>query len=303
MSIYPTMLPILFCAGLGYLSIKFMLLKQTKQRLLSKTTRTVFIPALLFVNTATLAVPSGYSWHFLAAYYCGVIVVFVLTNLISRCILRTSLDKQGSFSVAATYSNTVMVGIPVCLYMLGERALLPVFILLSINTLVVFGLGIIWAEWQSTSVKSLSKRIFNVGGALILNPLIASLLMGSLLRVLHITIPPVIEHTLAFIAQAALPLSLFILGASLYQYSLRKQWRPALVISLIKLIVLPLCVWLFSRYLFELKPLWASVATLVAAMPVGLNAYFFSDTQNSGADTVGASILISTLLSLSLIHI
>ena len=143
MSVYPIMLPILFCIGLGYLSTKFALLKRTHHRSLSKITRTVFIPALLFVNTATLAVPSGYSWHFLAAYYCGVLIVFVLANLISRCILRTPLNKQGAFSVAATYSNTVIVGIPVCLYMLGERALLPVFILLSINTLVVFGLGII----------------------------------------------------------------------------------------------------------------------------------------------------------------
>jgi predicted permease len=69
------------------------------------------------------------------------------------------------------------------------------------------------------------------------------------------------------------------------------------VIALLKLVVHPLIVWLLATKVFAMPPAYAGVATLFAAMPVGINAYLLAMRYRTETGLIAASLLVSTLLA------
>jgi predicted permease len=49
---------------------------------------------------------------------------------------------------------------------------------------------------------------------------------------------------------------------------------------------------------FEMPPLWAKVAIVLGAMPVGVNVYLFSVRYHAGEAESATAVLLSSILSL-----
>ena len=92
--------------------------------------------------------------------------------------------------------------------------------------------------------------------------------------------------------------TLFILGTTLHQYRVRSETKPALLITAIKLVLLPVLMTVTMVLVFDIEPLWVKTAVLAAAMPVGINAYVFSMRYNTGQAPVAAASVISAVISL-----
>jgi predicted permease len=67
----------------------------------------------------------------------------------------------------------------------------------------------------------------------------------------------------------------------------------------LKLIVHPLAVWALATLVFDVPPLWAKVAIVVAAMPVGVNVYLFGVRYDAGQPESATAILLSSILSVA----
>ena len=52
-----------------------------------------------------------------------------------------------------------------------------------------------------------------------------------------------------------------------------------------------------TRYVFSVPALWAKVAILIAALPVGVNTYLFAVRYDAGQAESASAILLSSLLS------
>lgn len=89
----------------------------------------------------------------------------------------------------------------------------------------------------------------------------------------------------------------FVLGGILNQYQFQCNLLHSVLLVVLKLVVLPFMVWLFSFKLFDIDVVWASVALLTSAMPIGINAYFFAANYAVNESTVASSIIISTVVS------
>lgn len=105
-----------------------------------------------------------------------------------------------------------------------------------------------------------------------------------------------LEYSITLLSQAAVPAPLFVLGASLNKYKMRGNISPALVVAL-KMLLLPLIVWLFVFRVFSVDPLWASTALLTAAMPIGISVYVFSQKYQKYEAPIATGIVPSTVLS------
>lgn len=106
-----------------------------------------------------------------------------------------------------------------------------------------------------------------------------------------------LEYSITLLSQAAVPAALFVLGASLNKYKMRGNISPALVIVALKMLLLPLIVWLFVFRVFSVDPLWASTALLTAAMPIGISVYVFSQKYQKYEVPIATGIVPSTVLS------
>ena len=91
-------------------------------------------------------------------------------------------------------------------------------------------------------------------------------------------------------------LALVTVGIGLTAYRISEGLREAIVISVVKLAVLPLLVWLLSR-LIGLPPLETSVIVLMASIALGVNAYLMAREFRALEGPVSTALLVSTVAS------
>jgi hypothetical protein len=257
----------------------------------------IAIPVLLFNSLARVELPAQFNWQFLFSYYVVVVLIYGLGIWMSKRWFAHSPQEQGIFGLGAAYSNTILVGLPVISAGLGDAALLPLFMLISIHSAVLFFIVMILMERGNGSHHSPGQIALQTAKNLARNPIILGLAAGLLFNVLAIPIPPLIEAPLTLLGQASLPCALFALGASLYSYKIAGHLAEAWTMIGLKMALQPRLVWVLAFLVFHLDPLWGAVAVMTAGMPVGVNAYIFAEKYQVGMATLSTAVLLSTVLT------
>ncbi|MBV1871364.1 MAG: AEC family transporter [Gammaproteobacteria bacterium] len=304
MDVIETIFPILAIALVGYGVANRGYLKQQECDAISKFVFSYLIPSLLFIATAKVKIPDNMEWTFLFSYYFSVLVVYLIGACLGRAIFKYNPSEQSVFGMGSAYSNATIIGIPVCSLALGEESLLPLFIIISVHNLALFTIGTIIAERGSLTLSNGLNDLVLLLKQLVTNPITGSLIAGGIINYSNIPIYAPLEESLSLIADAAIPSALFVLGASLYRYQIKGHVGSAFLMVTLKILFLPLLVWLLLFQVFTIDPLWASTALVVSAMPVGISAYIFSKKYQACEAPVAAAIVISTLgsaLSLSIV--
>jgi len=290
--------PVLALALAGYAAARSGWLQMPEYVALSRFTFNLVIPCLLFINMAHAGIPANFGVDFLLAFYLAVISVYVIAAIIAALLFKANAAWQAVFAMSTTYSNTTVVGIPLVMQTLGEQALLPLFLIIATQNLVLFSVGTVVAEREHFNARAVLHSISRLLKQLLGSPLTASLLAGLAVNLLGIPIYAPLDTSLSLMSQAAIPCALFVLGTTLHQYRVGDQLKPALLITALKLVLLPTLMAVSMLVIFDIDPLWAKTAILGAAMPVGISAYVFSIRYDIGQAPVAAASVISTLASL-----
>jgi predicted permease len=257
------------------------------------------IPVMLFRSMATTELPETIAWGYLGSFYLGAVGSFVLGTMIARLAFGGPFERQAIVGFGCTFGNTVLLGIPVVLTGFGEQAGLPLFLLLAFHSSVLFTAITIILEAAGGGRESLREVPLKALKGLAGNPILWGLLGGIGFNLLGLRLPAAIERWTELVAGAAVPCALFSMGASLRAYRITGALQPALVMVALKLIVHPLAVWALATLVFDVPPLWAKVAIVVAAMPVGVNVYLFGVRYDAGQAESATAILLSSILSVA----
>jgi predicted permease len=126
------------------------------------------------------------------------------------------------------------------------------------------------------------------------NPLIIACVVGLLMNVAGIGMPPLIGPLLDILGRAALPIGLLAVGAGLDLAAIRPAGPAVAAAASLKLLVLPVLTFLLCRT-FGVEGTTAAVAVLYASMPNSATAYVMA--RQMGGDTVmlAGSITATTL--------
>lgn len=297
MAVFETIFPILAIALFGYILARKKYFTQGECDAISKFVFTYAIPSLLFISTAKATIPEDMNWEFLFSYYIVVIIIYVLSICVGKYFFQYKAAQQSVLGMGAAYSNASIIGIPICSYALGEKALLPLFIIISVHNLSLFTIGTLAAERNTISASSFIQNITKLLIQLLTHPITGSLVLGGLINILDIEIYRPLENAISLMSSAAIPMALFALGMLLNKYKIQGNITPALVIVGFKVVLFPLLVWILVFQVFSIDPLWASTALLVSAMPVGITAYIFSLKYQVCEAPIATAIVISTLSS------
>ena len=264
---------------------------------ISRFVFTIAIPVLLFNSIAKVELPAQFNWQFLLSYYIVALIIYGIGMWASKQWFRQSPKEQSAFGLGAAYSNTILVGLPLISAGLGDEALLPLLMLISIHSAVLFFIFLVLIERGNGTGNSSRQIAVITLKNLIRNPIIIGLLLGLAFNLLNIPIPQLIDNTLSILGRSALPCALFVLGASLNAYKIAGHFGQAWTIVALKLFLQPLLVWVLAFVIFNLDPLWGAVAVMVAGMPVGINTYILAQQYKVGMATLSTAILLSTLLA------
>jgi malonate transporter len=113
---------------------------------------------------------------------------------------------------------------------------------------------------------------------------------------------PVLIDTLEVLGQAALPIMLLCVGASLKLRGLTADAMPVALSALGKLAVFPLAI-LGAAALLGLDAEAAAVALIYGALPTGVAAYTLSRQMGGDAPLMATMITFQTLLSFAVMPI
>ena len=131
-------LPVFGLVVVGYAAVRLRWLADDAVRGLSLFVFNFALPAMLFRTLARTQLPERMEWAFLLSFYGAALMVFGLGMVVARRGFGRPLVGQGLAGLAASYGNTVLLGIPIVLAAFGGDAAVPLFLIVATQNLVLF---------------------------------------------------------------------------------------------------------------------------------------------------------------------
>jgi predicted permease len=261
-------------------------------------TRFVFvvaIPAFLFRLMSDFSRLPPVDARLLVAYFGGCALLYVLARVVAARAFRMDGAQQSIFAVGTIFSNNVLLGIPLAKITLGDASLPAVSLVLIFNSFVLWTLVTVSIEWARN--RDFSPRgIARTARDVVTNPVVAGILLGTAFGFTGLVLPAMVDEPLKLVSQAAVPMSLIVLGMGLAEYGIRAEWRASVALTALKLAALPLLVYAVARALaLPLRETQAVV--MMASLPVGANVYLMARQFGSLEGPVASSLVLSTLLA------
>jgi len=291
-------LPVFGLLAVGYAAGWVRLLPEVAVTGLSTYVFNLAVPLLIFRTVGAGSLPDVSPWAFWAAYFLGVAGTWGLASLIARFVLGADLLRAGIGGCAASYSNTLLLGLPLVLTAFGDAGAIPLFLLLSVHLPVMMVASILIGEAAGQGGgDSVAKLARDTVLSVATNPIIVGIAAGFLWRLGGLAMPAAADKIVNAIADTAIPCALIAMGLTLRRYGIGGDLKLTAVIVAAKLVVHPLLVLLAAK-LFGLPPVWAGVAVLFAAAPSGITSYVVASRYNTGIGAISSAILIGTGLAL-----
>ena len=300
-----SLLPVVLLIGIGFAAGRLKLIRGEAVRDLSNLVFLVLVQALLFRTMATADL-ARLDLRSVALYYIVAGAMFF-----ALLFIRGLTSRSAVLALAAIFSNTLMIGVPLVQLAYGQAGLVHLFTLISMHALILLTLATVVLELlvaREQAAAGLGPRrhiAATVAQAVknaILHPVPLPIIAGFLYSLTGWGLHPVVERPLKLLGDAFGPVALVLVGVTLAQTAIGPHLRGALVISVLKTILHPLLMWGAGRAL-GLTGLPLAAMVVAAALPVGANVFLFSQRYKEAEDLVTASVAVSTLMAVGTVSV
>lgn len=303
------LLPVVLIIVCGAVAAKVGWIRPTAVRDLSQLVFYVLTPALLFRTMAGVQIAT-LDFQPIAVYFLAAGLVFAGT------LLRYGFNTLAATrALGHTFSNNVMIGIPLVGLVLGPEGLVVLLTLISVHALVLLGSGTLILELAQARQRSgagQSQGLLRTLGQAIKNsvvhPVPLPIIAGLLFAQTGWQLPTLIDKPLQLLGTALGPMALLLVGVTLAYSRIGTLIRPALRMAGVKIVMHPL-LFLAAAWAWGLQGLPMAAMALAAALPTGANVLMFAQRYEVAEDEITASIALGTMgclltvpLMLLLIH-
>ena len=303
--VFSALLPVVLLIVIGVIAGRAGWIREEAIKDLSNLVFMVLTPALLFRTMSTVHVEQ-LNFKPVALYFVAVLLLFGAMLAWQGWTRRAAV-----LALAATFSNTVMIGIPLIGLAYGQAGLVTLFTLISVHSLVLLTLSTVVLEL----VAARDERATGQGGqrhmALtvlaavrsgVIHPVPLPIILGLLFAQTGLVLPEVLDKPLHLLGSAFGPVALVLVGVTLTHVQVGPHLKGALGISLLKNGVLPLLVTLLGLGL-GMQGLPLTVMIVTASLPMGANVFLFAQRYEVAQDLVTASLAVSTVIGLATVSL
>ena len=181
---------------------------------------------------------------------------------------------QGVFGVAALQLGAIAIAI-----------LVPISNIVSVIAILVLS--------RPAGERNMKRAILS---EIARNPLLGSMLIGVAVNLLDIPVPVFLAQAAVFLGDAALPLLLMSIGASLRFAAIRSNAAPLALAVAAKIIVFPMTLVLIG-VMVGLGPLALAVLAAVGAAPTASSTYTLATELGGDAQLMAEIVSLQTLAS------
>jgi predicted permease len=263
----------------------------------------VLTPALLFRTMSTVHVEQ-LSFQPVAMYFVAALLLF------SGLLAWQGVSRRSAvLALAATFSNTVMIGIPLVGLAYGQAGLVTLFTLISVHSLVLLTVATVVLELITAhderqkgqgGQRPMALTVLTAVKNGVIHPVPLPIIIGLLFAQTGLVLPDVVDRPFQLLGNAFGPVALVLLGVTLTQVQVGPHLRGALSITLIKNLCLPTLMAALG-WAWGMSGVPYAVMVVAASLPMGANVFLFAQRYEVAQDLVTASMAVSTVLGLATI--
>lgn len=284
-------LPIFLLIVAGYLARRYFLTDDRFWKTADKVVYYLYCPSLLVLEISHADFDGGATTHALAATVGGTMIVAAFI-LIGQRIVNVKNDLFTSiFQGGVRYNSYVFIALSQSLFGAEGVALSGVFVAYMIVVTNVMSV-LLMNHYGTGDKKSVAGSLL----ALVKNPLIIAALLGVVINLVGVSFSGAIRQFLAYLGNAATPLSLMSVGGGLVLGMQASRTIATAYATALKLLLLPICTFVLLKAL-GVSGISANIALLYAAVPCAGNAYILARQMGGDAETMASIITWSTLFS------
>lgn len=302
-----SLIPVVLLIAIGFIAGYAGYIRAEATKDLATLVFTVLTPALLFRTMSTVHV-ERLDFKPVAVYFAAAILLFGVMLFWQGATRRAAV-----VALAATYSNTVAIGIPLVGLAYGEAGLVTLFTLISLHALIMLTLATVMLELavaheaaskippeSADDAGGRRRRMARmVVGALrngIFHPVPMPIIIGLLFAQTGLVLPEVVDRPLLLLGNAMGPLALVLVGATLASARVGAQLKGSMGLALLKNLVMPAIVAAIG-WAVGLTGLPLTVMIVAASLPIGANVFMFSQRYEVAEELVTAGVAVSTVLA------
>ena len=300
LAILDSVLPLFLLIFVGFFAGKAKMLNEGGVKAIGTFVFYFAMPPLLFKLMATTDLERIWEPAFISVYLYAEALVFLGGAIFVGLVLRRPFAAMTVAGFGCSFSNGVLLGLPLMLAVFGEAGAAPALIVITLDVLLysVVTLLLELAKVGPGERKSGMASLMQTMRSIALNPIVTSTVLGLAWGAMGLSVSGVADKTITLIGQAAPPTALFALGASLSLRTISGSLGTAAVMISGKLFIHPLLVILIGVFLIPLDPFWLAAAVVFAALPVGANVYIFAENYGIAIASASTAVLVSTGISM-----
>jgi len=269
--------PVFICVGIGLLW--GYLRKPFDNEIITSLVYNVGAPCLIIATFAKVKISSAALGELaLAGVLC-----YAAFALIGGLVLRASRLAIADFLPSLMFPLTGSMGLPVCLFALGDPGLALALVYFMLGTLGTFTVGAAIAAGRMSF-----KEILRT-------PAVYAVIVAVYMIVAEVHAPQWIVNTTSLLGGTVIPMQLIALGRSLMQLRVAGVGRST-ALGLFRLVLGAGVGWGVSVAL-GLGATARAVVIIQSAMPVAVSSYLFAQLYNRKPAEVAGMVLISTVVS------
>ena len=210
---------------------------------------------------------------------------------ISPGVLRIKDGDKGMYRMLVAFMNNGFMGFPIVAAIYGEDAVFFASLSNIPFNLLLYSAGVMLLREGSDGEKFKLRNAINA-------PLVATLI-ATIILVLKIPVPAIIDDTVDTISSATVPLSMMCIGLSLGSVSLKDAFvHPRLYgLSFVRLVVCPLIVW-FVMSFFITNPVILGTIVILSACPSAVICSILGIENGRDGIESSEAVFLCTVLSM-----
>ncbi|MGM7678597.1 AEC family transporter [Microbacterium sp. A94] len=275
----------------GYVLGRTNLLGPHAGRVLTRLTFYVLAPFLLFVVLSQADTQLLFSSLLPVSAVAAIFVVAVYLA-VAKLVWRRPAGEAVIGALATGFVNSNNIGIPLSLYLLGSAAYPAPVILFQVLILTPISLFVL----EATTGKRVS--LVRVVLRSLMNPIVFSSIVGVLVSLSGVSMPPIVLEPAMLLADACVPVLLISYGLSLAGQRLLgavDHRRDVILATVLKLLVMPLAAWLLAGPLLQLPAEDVFIVVVLAALPSAQNVFNYAENYGVGVGIARDAILLTTI--------
>jgi len=289
-------LPFFALIACGYLAGRAGIIGEASRAGLNNFVFYFALPVLLFSLMARSDL-GLFEWRFVIAYLSVSIGLFLVGLAAARMLFGLDAREGAIHSACGIYGNSGYVGVPLVVIAFGEQASVPVVLCLTMDLVVMMPFAVAVMEAAQGAGGHALEVPRRTAMQLAKNPLILAIVAGTAVSVAELPLPEILERFIDLLGAPAAPCALFVLGASLVGSPIAAGFGQVAAISLVKLVVHPIAVWIAMVDVFAVNPQWATSAVIASTMPVAVTVFVLAQQYRSYVVRCSTAVLVSTVLS------